>query len=136
MEHHESRLATLREEIDGVNEGLLTLIQKRAAIVLEIAALKRSMGLEGYDPKREDEMLQHLTARASGPFGATELREIFQSIFRASLDIQDREQRRQLHVRRRDLVPPGGIMVGDVAIGGGVPIVMAGPCSIETPEQM
>jgi 3-deoxy-7-phosphoheptulonate synthase/chorismate mutase len=111
-------------------------MQKRAAVVLEIAGLKRSMGLEGYDPKREEEMLQHLTTRASGPFGTAEVREIFKAVFRASLDLQDQERRKLLRVRRRDLVPAGGIRVGEVAIGGGAPVIMAGPCSVETPEQM
>jgi 3-deoxy-7-phosphoheptulonate synthase/chorismate mutase len=39
-------------------------------------------------------------------------------------------------VHAPDLVPAGGIRVGDVAIGTGVAVVMAGPCSVETAEQM
>ena len=115
MEHKDARLTSLRSEIDDVNERVLALVQRRAEIVLEIAELKRAQGLEGYDPKREDEMLHHLTARANGPFGPAEIREIFQAIFRASLDIQDQSWTEQLlQVKRRDLVPEGGIRVGGV----------------------
>src|SRR5262245_66229065 len=81
-------------------------------------------------------MLYALTQKLSGPFGAAEIKAVFQSIFRASLDIQDRERRRGLKVLGRDLVPPGGIRVRDVAIGDGQPVLITGPCSVETTEQM
>ncbi len=136
MERHDSQLHSLRSEIDQINEGLLELVQRRGRIVLQIAQIKREMGLEGYDPKREEDMLHHLTTRAGGPYSGPEIREIFTAIFRASLDLQDVERRRMLHVRRPDLVPPGGIHVGPVTIGSGSPVIMAGPCSVETPEQM
>jgi len=129
-------LGTLREEVDRLNRSILSLLQTRAGLVLEIAECKRSQGLDGYDPQRELEMLQSLTSAVGGPFGPAEVREIFRSIFRASLDIQDRERRSALRVRRRDLVPQGGLRVGDVAIGAGHPVLFVGPCSVETPEQM
>jgi 3-deoxy-7-phosphoheptulonate synthase/chorismate mutase len=132
----EDRLGLLRREIDGLNQRILALLQQRASVVLEIAELKHSQGFAGYDPQRELEMLQGLTARASGPFGAAEVKEIFRSIFRASLDLQDETRRRSLRVRQPDLVPRGGIRVGDVAVGAGPGVLFAGPCSVETPEQM
>jgi 3-deoxy-7-phosphoheptulonate synthase/chorismate mutase len=132
----DSRLDHLRKEIDDLNERILTLLQERGRTVLRIAELKRSQGLDGYDPRREEEMLHTLTPAATGPFGPAEVREIFKSIFRASLDIQDHERRRALRVRRRDLVPEGGVLVGGVAIGAGAPVLLAGPCSVETPEQL
>jgi 3-deoxy-7-phosphoheptulonate synthase / chorismate mutase len=104
--------------------------------VLQIAALKRSQGIDGYDAKREEDMLQSLTAATTGPFRPSEVREIFKAIFRASLDIQDREGRRTMHVYRKGLVEEGGIRVGRVAIGGGEPVLFLGPCSVETEEQM
>lgn len=136
MNPHDSRLRSLRDQIDQVNERILALLQQRGEIVLQIAALKREMGLEGYDPRREEEMLHHLIERAAGPYGIAEVREIFTAIFRASLDLQDIERRKKLHVHRPDLVPAGGIRVGPVAIGGERPVLIAGPCSVETPEQM
>jgi len=132
----ENRLSMLRQEVDRLNERILGLVQGRGELVLEIAKIKQAHGLDGYDPQRELEMLQRLTATASGPFGPEEVKEIFRTIFRASLDLQDVQRRRALHVRRRDLVPPGGIRIGEVAIGAGKPVLFAGPCSVETPEQM
>lgn len=131
-----SPLAALRGRIDGLNRRILELLQERAGIVLEIAALKRRQGLEGYDPRREEEMLHALMELADGPFGPTEIKDVFQAVFRASLDIQDRERRRALKVLSPDLLPAGGIAIGNVRVGGGVPVLFAGPCSIETAAQM
>jgi 3-deoxy-7-phosphoheptulonate synthase/chorismate mutase len=132
----DKRLGALRQEIDRLNQRILSMVQGRAELVLEIAKIKQAQGLDGYDPQRELEMLQGLTSEVTGPFGPEEVKEIFKSIFRASLDIQDAERRRSLRVRRRDLVPPGGIRMGDVAIGAGMPVLFAGPCSVETSDQM
>jgi 3-deoxy-7-phosphoheptulonate synthase / chorismate mutase len=105
-------------------------------VVLGIARFKQGHGLDGYDPRREEEMLHALSAATAGPFGPAEVRDIFKAIFRASLDIQNLARRRALKVKRSDLVPQRGIRVGSVAIGAGAPVVFAGPCSVETPEQM
>ncbi len=131
------RLGDLRREIDRLNNEILMLVQERAGVVIEIAALKREQGVEGYDPRREEEMLHRLTAASNAPLAAADVKSIFKAIFRASLDIQDRENERRLRVSRRDLVPADGIRVRDVAIGlGGGPVLFVGPCAVETPEQI
>jgi 3-deoxy-7-phosphoheptulonate synthase/chorismate mutase len=132
----ETKLGALRSEIDLLNEKILSFIQRRGELVLEIAALKRSLGIDGYDAKREEDMLQRLTAATVGPFRPAEVREIFKTIFRASLDIQDREGRRTMHVFRKNAGARRGVQVGDVAIGRGEPAFFLGPCSVETDEQI
>jgi len=132
----DTSLTSLRERIDGINRELLDLLQERARLVLEVAEVKRVNGLEGHDPGREDQMLEDLVSRSSGPFGPTELRGIFRTIFRASLEIQERERWEGLRVKQKDLLPPGGVKVGDVAVGGGGTVLFAGPCSAESAEQM
>ena len=132
----ESRLLSLRYEIDRLNEEILSSIQERGSVVLEIAALKRALGLDGHDAKREEEMLLSLTSASEGPFGPTEVREIFKAIFRASLDIQNVEGRKAMRVFRPDLVPASGFLVGDVPIGGPEPVLFLGPCSVEAAEQI
>ena len=129
-------LGELRDQIDTVNEEILALLQKRGEIVLKIAQDKHTRGLDGYDPRREEKMLHELTANLHGPFGPGPIRDVFKTIFRISLELQDVEHRQVMRVRQPDLVPTGGIRVGHVAVGGTVPVLMAGPCSVETPEQM
>ncbi|GJM45103.1 MAG: bifunctional 3-deoxy-7-phosphoheptulonate synthase/chorismate mutase [Gemmatimonadota bacterium] len=131
-----SPLRDLRDRIDEVNEQILDLLSARGEIVLEIARDKGVRGLDGYDPSREERMLAELTSDLRGPFAAAQIRDVFRTIFRISLELQDVEHQAGLHVRRRDLVPEGGILVGAVPVGGPEPVLFAGPCSVETPEQM
>ena len=84
------RIERLRRRVDALNLELLALVQERAEIVLEISRLKEDLGLDSHDPRREEEMLQRLTASTSGPFGPAEIR----TIFRASLGLQERVRKR------------------------------------------
>lgn len=83
-------LAELRSRVDRINHELLALLQKRGEVVLSIAEVKQELGREGFDPRREEEMLRSLGRQPGGPFGPGELRGIFRAIFRASLELQDR----------------------------------------------
>jgi len=129
-------LKALRAEIDRLNTGLLDLLKERADVVVAIARLKQAQGLDGHDPGREEEMLQALVARPSGAFGPFEIAEVFRTIFRTSLGVQEKTRKDALKVRRRDLVGPGGLKVGNVAIGAGQPVMFAGPCAVEDEDQM
>ncbi len=80
----------LRQRIDRINRDLLTLVQERGGLVLEMAALKDALGLDSYDPRREAEMLRALTERSAGPFSTRELEGIFKALFAVSLELQRR----------------------------------------------
>jgi len=129
-------LRALRDAIDELDEQILSQILKRGHIVQQIMALKGSLGLDAFDPQRETEILGRLTAARTQPFDPGQVKAIFKAIFHASLDLKDRERWQQLQVKRRDLVPQEGIMVGGVAVGTGGPVLFVGPCSVETPQQM
>ena len=88
----EACLAELRDRVDVLNDRILTLLQERAEVVLEIASVKQALHLGAYDRRREEGMLQRLTAAPSGPIGVADIREIFTAIFRACLVIQNREE--------------------------------------------
>jgi len=129
-------LRALRDSIDELDEQILSQILKRGKIVQQIMALKGSLGLDAFDPQRETEILGRLTAAKTQPFDPAQVKAIFKAIFHASLDLKDRERWQQLQVKRRDLVPKEGILVGGVRVGGGEPVLFVGPCSVETAEQM
>jgi 3-deoxy-7-phosphoheptulonate synthase/chorismate mutase len=82
-------LQKLRSRIDELNVQILALIQERADVVLQIAHLKEALDIDGFDPRREEEMLRKLTRPGSGPFGPAEVESIFRSIFQASLALQE-----------------------------------------------
>src|SRR5262245_51060955 len=98
----ETRLGALRGQITALNGEILALLERRASVVLEIAKVKEACGLDGHDPGREEEMLRDIAAQASGALDRAQIREVFQSIFRVSLEIQDRRRQEGLRVRRRD----------------------------------
>jgi len=90
LEAARQRLAELRGEVDGLNTELLDLLERRAAIVLEIARAKRTLGIAPFDPAREEEMLEDLERRNPGPLAGEDVRAIFSAVFHACLALQHR----------------------------------------------
>jgi 3-deoxy-7-phosphoheptulonate synthase / chorismate mutase len=83
-------LAAQRLLVDGLNQKILELVQERARVVLAIADLKSELDLVPFDPRREEQMLRALVRHPGGPFAPAEVREIFATLFRASLALQQR----------------------------------------------
>jgi 3-deoxy-7-phosphoheptulonate synthase / chorismate mutase len=132
----ERQLEHMREKLDFVNEQLLSLMSERAAIVQEIGAFKQKQGIPKFDPVREHEMLERLVSINSGPFDDATIRHLFKQIFKASLDLQKSEHRKELLVSRKKQSEDTVVTVKDVAIGGSSSVLVAGPCSVENREQM
>ena len=61
-------LGKLRKEIDGIDNEILGLLNKRARNVLNIAHIKRNEQAKFYSPEREREILERLTSLNKGPF--------------------------------------------------------------------
>lgn len=59
-----TQLSQLRKEIDGVDEQLLELIEKRLILVSDIGKIKSIEGLSLHDPLREMEMIARHRERA------------------------------------------------------------------------
>ena len=50
----------LRRQIDQLDERLVELLSERAHCALEIGKLKQALGLEVYQPDREQQVLHHV----------------------------------------------------------------------------
>lgn len=131
----EERMEELRAKVDQLNLELLDLLSSRAVLVHEIGELKKLGGTDRFDPMREKEMLDKLVAQNAGPFDDNTIRHLFKQIFQASLGLME-EEKKQLLVSRKLQPQDTVVEVKGVRIGGGRPVVIAGPCSVETPEQM
>lgn len=83
-------LRRLRARIDELNRAVLELLQQRSTVVLEIGEVKHASGHQTHDPWREAEMLRALTSDEPGPLSATEVKEIFETIFAVSVKLQRR----------------------------------------------
>ncbi len=132
----QKKIQALRGQIDVINADLLRMLNERADLARQIGRLQTGMGSSQYDPKRELEMLQALTDLNEGPFDDATVKSLFKSIFQASMETSINAEKPKLltsRIGREDTV----VMVGDVPIGAGhSPVLIAGPCAIESPEQM
>jgi chorismate mutase/prephenate dehydratase len=83
-----SPLEKLREDIDGIDGRILSLLCERQEIASEIGRWKRSLGIEIFDPAREQEVLRRLMSGNQGPLSPDSVRSIFSEIISASRSVQ------------------------------------------------
>jgi 3-deoxy-7-phosphoheptulonate synthase/chorismate mutase len=133
MNHQE--LITLRTELDEINKELLSLINKRGKLVQQIGTIKTAQGMKKYDPVRERHMLDLISSKNEGPFDTSTLQHLFKEIFKAGLELQEDDQTKTLLVSRKQKKNDTVISVKGTEIGNGKPILIAGPCAVESYEQ-
>ncbi|MGL4624592.1 MAG: bifunctional 3-deoxy-7-phosphoheptulonate synthase/chorismate mutase [Culicoidibacterales bacterium] len=130
-------LAQLRNEIDTISLEILQLLNKRAAVAQKIGMVKSQSGTTNkFDPRREQELLLWLVEQNQGPLNDETIIQLFKEIFKASLAVQEQEQEKKLLVTRHEQTPDTVINVGAVAFGGQEPIMIAGPCAVESEAQI
>ncbi|SEK96763.1 3-deoxy-D-arabinoheptulosonate-7-phosphate synthase /chorismate mutase [Paenibacillus sp. cl141a] len=132
----QGRLEQLRSELDTVNLQLLELLSERARIAKEIGQEKVKQGVPDFDPVREKKMLDTLVEHNQGPFDNETVRHLFKQIFQASLKLQQVDHKKHLLVSRKKKQEDTLIELGNTVIGGGTPAMIAGPCSVESYEQV
>lgn len=129
-------LEELRVKLGGINKELLKLLNERAEIVRSIGEIKEKQGVPKFDPVRERAMLEELTSQNNGPFKDAEIKHIFKEIFKASLHLQEEDHKKLLIVSRKNQPDNTVIKVQDCLIGGTAQVMIAGPCSVESYEQL
>lgn len=82
------RMNELREEIDALDDKILTLLNRRAEAVIEVGKIKSDQNLRFYVPEREVEILRRLTGINPGPFPNDALKSIYREIISASLALE------------------------------------------------
>ena len=132
----EERLEGLRRRISEMNRRILDDVNERLELVNQVRELKLSRGQPMYDPAREGRMFEELVAANPGPLTSAQVREVFRPIFEASLSYMERRAREGLRVNRAPGEPDRRIEVRGAAIGAGAPVLIAGPCSVESREQL
>lgn len=76
----ERDIARLRREVDRLDDRLLRLLNRRAALARRIGALK---GAAAYRPEREAQVLRRVSAANPGPLAAERVRGVFREIISA-----------------------------------------------------
>lgn len=131
------RLDTLRKQLDDINGELLQLLNRRTEITQEVGLLKQEQGIPEYDPVREHQMLDQLSKQNEGPLDETAVKQLFNQIFNISLTMQKEDHKKHLLVSRKRQEQNTVIQLPqEVTIGGGHDVMVAGPCSVESEQQL
>lgn len=82
----------LRQQVDRLDDRLLTLLRQRIGITRELGRLKREIGKPLRDVEREQELLQRLMEEGGKTLPPEAVQRIFRSIVEVSLlDEADQE---------------------------------------------
>jgi chorismate mutase len=76
------KLKKKRKEINLLDLKLLTLLNQRLRMALEIGKIKKEMGKKIDDPRREKEVLERLKLKNKGPLKDEDLKKNFTTIMK------------------------------------------------------
>jgi chorismate mutase/prephenate dehydratase len=88
--HTRVELHRRRDRIDAIDREIVSLLNERAAIALEIGQLKRAGGEGVVDEDREREVLDRVAATNDGPLPTAELAAIYRRLIAATRALQER----------------------------------------------
>ena len=133
----QKKIRQLRTEIDALNLEILELLSRRATVAEAIGELQTQAGSSHYDPLREHEMLEALVAANRGPFRDATVKSLFKQVFQASMHLEQEQEKKGYLTSRSSREGETVVRIGDIAVGGDEsPVLIAGPCAIESREQM
>ncbi|NOY16887.1 MAG: prephenate dehydratase [Gammaproteobacteria bacterium] len=83
-------LKQLRARIDALDEKILSLINERAGIAVDVAEAKRTQGETGsfYRPEREAAVLRHVIEKNKGPLNDNDVAHLFRALMSACLSAE------------------------------------------------
>lgn len=130
-----NHIQSLRKEIDKVNLEILNLLSYRTSLIKEIGELKDQVGDDYFDPEREREMLEELIKKNEGPLCNELVKDIFVSIFGASLKYMGINREKKLLISSQN--SEGFMGIREIFnLQPENPIIIAGPCAIEKIEYL
>jgi chorismate mutase-like protein len=80
----------LRQAIDELDRQILELVSERLRLVMKVGEVKRSLGLDVYDPAREKDLLERVARAAPAPLTSAMAERIFQRIIEESRNLEQR----------------------------------------------
>ncbi|OOR89003.1 chorismate mutase [Moraxella caviae] len=85
-----TKIQDLRKEIDGIDEQIQTLINRRAAIAQSVADVKKHHEDHPifYRPEREAQVLKAVMARNTGPLSGEKMARLFREIMSVCLELE------------------------------------------------
>lgn len=126
----------LRKQLDGIDRQLLVLLNERARMAKAIGQLTDSLGLPKSTSEEEKQKLAEVMKQSPGHIDQAVLERLFKEIFALSQDRQQTGGQRKLLVSRQTKSEDTIVRAKGAVIGGGSHVLIAGPCSVESREQM
>ena len=81
-------LEQYRVSIDALDLRLLELLNQRTSVVEQIGRVKRAAKLPIYEPRREEQVFENITAHNGGPLTPGAVKRIFERIIDEMRTIQ------------------------------------------------
>lgn len=78
----------MRREIDRLDDQLLEIFNRRAALALKIGELKKRSQLPVYDPAREKAIFRRMQEKNSGPLDDLAIRRLFERVIDESRSLE------------------------------------------------
>jgi chorismate mutase/prephenate dehydratase len=85
-------LPELRVQIDAVDRELLSLLNRRAGLVLEVGEVKRAEGSAVFRPDREQQVIRGLQDANAGPLQPPHIASIWREIMSVSRSLEARQR--------------------------------------------
>lgn len=78
----------IREEIDRLDDSLLEIFNRRAALALKIGELKKRENIPVYDPEREKRIFRRMLENNPGPLDDLAIRRLFERVIDESRSLE------------------------------------------------
>lgn len=83
-----SKLKPLRDQIDAIDAQVIALLNRRAAIALEVGEVKKQYNAPVFRPEREQQVISRLQALSDGPLEGDHISAIWREIMAASRSLE------------------------------------------------
>ena len=79
-----------RDEIDRIDEEIVSLLLRRQDIAARIGQIKRTLAIKTFDPNREKDVLRRVRSRSNENLTEEAISHIFNEIVSAARSVQNR----------------------------------------------
>ena len=86
MKNH--NLESLRDEIDKIDSQVVDLLNRRVSTAAEIGKIKASLGVDPYDPGREEQVFAKICQLSHGPLREDSLKTIYREVISGSIALE------------------------------------------------
>lgn len=84
----EEAIKLLRQRIETIDRRILSLLNERAEVAMEVGKVKSEGKIAPYNSKREEEILSSLNSQSSGPFPKGAISPVFREIISACRSLE------------------------------------------------